>query len=56
MFNNYFFDGETGQQIYLSFMRKQENKNGIVLIDPPFGGLLQVIRDSLMKLLQLSSS
>lgn len=56
MFNNYFFDGETGQQIYQNFMRSQENRNGLLLIDPPFGGLLQVIRESLTKLLKLGSS
>ncbi|EDV22977.1 uncharacterized protein TRIADDRAFT_28284 [Trichoplax adhaerens] len=53
MFNNYFFDGETSQQIYVDFMQKNENKKGIILIDPPFGGLLQVIAESLQKLLRL---
>lgn len=58
MFNHHFFDGDKSRNVYLDFLREQTTSpttaavsevNGsldndiLIVLDPPFGGLIEVL-------------
>ena len=50
MFNHYFFDKDTGKTLLQNFFQKSTPKSIAVVMDPPFGGLVQVIATNLRKM------
>ena len=55
MFNNYFMDGESCRKKAEEFI-ESEREEVVVVIDPPFGGLVEVLAHNLKKLMFLSNS
>ncbi|XP_064629909.1 rRNA N6-adenosine-methyltransferase ZCCHC4-like [Lineus longissimus] len=49
MFNHHFFGGEESKKIYTKFLR---NEKLVVVTDPPFGGLVEVIAFTVKKIMQ----
>ncbi|OWR45381.1 putative zinc finger CCHC domain containing 4 [Danaus plexippus plexippus] len=49
MFNNYLFDGNKDEKILKKFMKQSKNKGLAIVMDPPFGGrvepLIQTIKE-----------
>jgi hypothetical protein len=56
MFNHHFFNGEKSRQVYLDFLRQASTKQShgkcsfVVVIDPPFGGLVEVLAFTLKQI------
>lgn len=50
MFNNFFFEGDDGQKKLDDFLENSPPGRLCILIDPPFGGLIQAIGQTLDKL------
>lgn len=50
MFNHHFFDKDTGKTLLQNFIQQSTPKSIAVVMDPPFGGLVQVIATSLRKI------
>ncbi|XP_076345837.1 rRNA N(6)-adenosine-methyltransferase ZCCHC4 isoform X1 [Tachypleus tridentatus] len=50
MFNHFFFDGETAEATYKNFLLKDDENSLLVMLDPPFGGLVDVISHTLKKI------
>ena len=48
MFNNHFFDGQTAHNQFVKFI--STNEKFVVLIDPPFGGLIQPLAYSIKEI------
>ncbi|KXJ18418.1 rRNA N6-adenosine-methyltransferase ZCCHC4 [Exaiptasia diaphana] len=49
MFNNHFFE-ENGQQTLLEFMNSSEGDDMVLVMDPPFGGLVEVLAATVKKI------
>lgn len=49
VFNHYFFDKEN-QQLFEEFMQDRVRDNVLVIVDPPFGGLVEVLLYTLDKI------
>ena len=43
MFNNYFFDGEKNQDTFKQFINGKDADKIVMVTDPPFGGLVEVL-------------
>lgn len=54
MFNHHFFDKDTGKLLLQKFIQKSSPKSIAIVMDPPFGGLVQVLAISLKKLWKLA--
>ncbi|XP_071947100.1 rRNA N(6)-adenosine-methyltransferase ZCCHC4-like [Antedon mediterranea] len=51
MFNNHFFDGKKSRDICCAFLQRNNGRGVILVTDPPFGGLIDVLVTT-MKYLQ----
>ncbi|XP_033125599.1 rRNA N6-adenosine-methyltransferase ZCCHC4-like [Anneissia japonica] len=49
MFNNHFFDGEISRNVFIEFLHRNNGKGVIMVTDPPFGGLVDVLVNSMKK-------
>ena len=49
MFNHHFFNGVEGVSIYEQFLKEAKN-NLAVVMDPPFGGKVEIIAHTLQKI------
>ena len=47
MFNNYFFGGKESKRTFKNFLSENQDEKLIILIDPPFGGLIDAISHTL---------
>lgn len=56
MFNNFFFDMKHGQEKLKKFIGDTSADHVIIVVDPPFGGLVELIANSLAKLTKLCKS
>ncbi len=44
MFNHHFFDGDVSQSVFETFMSRDDSAKRMVMVtDPPFGGLVEVL-------------
>lgn len=50
MFNHHFFENDTDYEVYLKFMQCDANENLILIMDPPFGGLVEVLANNYLKI------
>lgn len=55
MFNAFFFEGEVGQRKLLNFIVKSNGENLAIIIDPPFGGLIELLAQTINSFTQLIS-
>jgi len=49
MFNNFFFDSSCGEETLVSFLRGTAKEDVLLLIDPPFGGLMSLLGMTIKK-------
>lgn len=49
MFNHHFFDGSEGVSVYEQFLKDGKNSLALVM-DPPFGGKVEIISHTLKKI------
>lgn len=49
MFNHYFFDGASGEATFTKFL-EESHGNLALVIDPPFGGKVDVLAHTLKKI------
>lgn len=47
MFNQFFFEGELGVKKLDKFIKKSKGKEMVIIVDPPFGGLIQLMAESM---------
>lgn len=50
MFNNYFFGGESSKQNFKDFLCKNNGNDIVLVVDPPFGGLIDAISHTLKQI------
>lgn len=50
MFNNYFFDGKKSKRILKNYLCEKQNEKLVILLDPPFGGMIDAISYTLKKI------
>lgn len=50
VFNHYFFDGPKARIVYEEFLNAGNPNDLLVVIDPPFGGLVEVIQFTLQQI------
>lgn len=52
MFNHHFFDGSASSDVYLQFIQDPSHSPNdlLVVLDPPFGGLVEVLALSLLRI------
>lgn len=43
MFNHYFLDGDSSQEVFDSFLHRNHGDGIVMVTDPPFGGLVEVL-------------
>ena len=43
MFNHHFFNGDKSRNVYLKFLKASCLSDLLVIVDPPFGGLIEVL-------------
>ena len=51
MFNHYFFRGAVAQAAYKKFLSNSNSDEIILVTDPPFGGLVEVIAHTIRKIM-----
>lgn len=44
MFNGFFYSGEEGEQSLKRFVQSVPKENILLIVDPPFGGLLNALK------------
>ncbi|XP_028391149.1 rRNA N6-adenosine-methyltransferase ZCCHC4-like isoform X2 [Dendronephthya gigantea] len=54
MFNHHFFEGDSGKSLLQNFFQNSEPKSTLIILDPPFGGLVEVLAASVKKLWKLA--
>ncbi|KAJ3585222.1 hypothetical protein NHX12_013943 [Muraenolepis orangiensis] len=52
MFNHHFFDGEASQQVLEAFLRGADGGKAVMVMDPPFGGLVKPLASSFSQIAQ----
>lgn len=50
MFNHYFFCGEESKEIFEKFITEDPEKRVAMVIDPPFGGMVEALASSISKI------
>ncbi|GAB6029288.1 rRNA N6-adenosine-methyltransferase zcchc4 [Chamberlinius hualienensis] len=50
MFNHHFFDGLTGKAVYENFLKSATDKKFAIMIDPPFGGMVEPLAFTLSRI------
>ena len=53
LFNNYFFDGPKAEKIFTNFVRQSTRDSIVVVMDPPFGGLVQAMANTIENISQM---
>jgi hypothetical protein len=53
LFNNYFFDGLTAEKTFHNFIKESPKESLILIIDPPFGGLIEAIAQTIDKITKI---
>lgn len=56
MFNNFFFGGEEDEKKVKDFMTGAKRGKLVLVMDPPFGGLMSILSESMKVLLNLSDN
>ena len=56
MFNHHFFEEDIAKSVLQSFFAKARLDSILVVMDPPFGGLVEVLAVSLRKMWKLADS
>ncbi|XP_069137703.1 rRNA N6-adenosine-methyltransferase ZCCHC4-like [Argopecten irradians] len=52
MFNHHFFDGHTSEEVFKQFMSEEEGKRIAMVMDPPFGGMVEALAATYNKISQ----
>ena len=50
MFNHYFFSGTRSEDIFQKFITEDSGKRVAMVIDPPFGGMVEALACSISKI------
>lgn len=50
MFNHHFLEGKKGEKKLATFIRKSEKEQLVLIIDPPFGGMIEALAASINKI------
>ncbi|XP_064608799.1 rRNA N6-adenosine-methyltransferase ZCCHC4-like [Liolophura sinensis] len=50
MFNHYFFHGRSSEEAFHKFVSKDADEKLIILMDPPFGGMVEALASTLKKI------
>lgn len=50
MFNHFFFDNQDSQQVLKSFLRESAEEHVVLVMDPPFGGLVEVLANTVKQI------
>lgn len=50
IFNNYFFSGKESKTVFKNFLQEAQDEKVVIVLDPPFGGLIDAISFSLKKI------
>ncbi|XP_035229128.1 rRNA N6-adenosine-methyltransferase ZCCHC4-like isoform X2 [Stegodyphus dumicola] len=53
LFNNHFFGGESSKKKFFKFLTEGSEEKTVILLDPPFGGLIDAISHTLKKMNKL---
>ena len=53
MFNHFFFNTMNGEEILRQFICDGDTENVLVIVDPPFGGLTNVLARTFKKIWKL---
>ena len=54
MFNHHFFGGDLAESLLEDFLQHSEPKSILIVLDPPFGGLVEVLVASVKKIWKLA--
>jgi hypothetical protein len=54
MFNHHFFKEDLSKQQLQSFLKNSKQKSLLIVLDPPFGGLVEVLAASVKKMWRLA--
>ncbi|XP_054152431.1 rRNA N6-adenosine-methyltransferase ZCCHC4-like [Oppia nitens] len=49
LFNNYFFNGTRDETTFMRFIEKSTKESIVIIVDPPFGGLIEAMAKTLRK-------
>ena len=52
MFNHYFFSGTWSEDIFKKFITEDSGKRVAMVIDPPFGGMVEALASTVSKIEQ----
>lgn len=55
MFNHHFLEGKKGEKKLANFIRKSEKEQLVLVIDPPFGGMIETLAESIKKIFQMAA-
>lgn len=54
MFNHHFLEGKKGEKKLISFIDKSEKSQLVMVIDPPFGGVIEALNESIQKINEIA--
>ena len=53
MFNHHFFEGERSERVFSEFVDDPDGKQVVMVTDPPFGGLVEVLATTMKKITEV---
>lgn len=53
MFNHHFFGGEKAESVFQQFLKEEGGKKVAMVMDPPFGGMVEALVASMDKITQI---
>ena len=54
MFNHHFLEGKKGEKKLANFIQKSEKQRLVLVIDPPFGGMIEALSESIKKICEIA--